>query len=210
MALTGSGSRIGPSRQESGTLKSHYGSLPIVYAYIWRDLQITTLASARIDAAKVDVEYFLMAIYWLHCYPTESVLASRFGVCERRADCARVVPYICKRIQALKLEKVSATSWYLLLDRVLLCCSPLCRSLCPSGSTARSSCQSTVLMLEFLSQSTLLARETLSSIRINVMDQRLPMRSLCPFGRARFFGWAVRFLPQRTTSLCFAKEACED
>ena len=47
------------SRQESGTLKSHYGSLPIVYAYIWRDLQITTLASARIDAAKVDVECFL-------------------------------------------------------------------------------------------------------------------------------------------------------
>ena len=55
-----------------------------------------------------------MEIYWLHCYPPECVLASRFGVCERTA--LEWCRYICERIQALKLEKVSATSLYLLLE----------------------------------------------------------------------------------------------
>jgi hypothetical protein len=36
--------------------KSQYGSMPVVYAQIWEDLQTTAIPEARIDNKKTDVE----------------------------------------------------------------------------------------------------------------------------------------------------------
>jgi hypothetical protein len=84
--------------------RAHYGSNPIVYAYIWADLLSTTNPDARIDAAKADLNAFLMCLNFLKCYPSEPVLAGRFGMCEtttRNWHC-----FFAKRMQALKTDKV--------------------------------------------------------------------------------------------------------
>lgn len=84
--------------------RAHYGSNPIVYASIWADLMSTTNPDARIDAAKTDLESFLLCINFLKCYPSEPILAATFGVCEKTARKWRC--YFVSKIQALKTEKV--------------------------------------------------------------------------------------------------------
>jgi hypothetical protein len=84
--------------------RAHYGSNPIVYAYIWADLLSTTNPDARIDAAKADFNAYLMCLNFLKCYPSESVLAGRFGMCETTTRKWRC--FFARKIQALKTDKV--------------------------------------------------------------------------------------------------------
>jgi hypothetical protein len=86
--------------------KSHYGSLPIVYAQIWEDFQTTEVAEARIAVPKlVDFDYFLMAIHFLKCYPTEKQQEGIFKCCEKTAR--KWAWYYSTKMQALKVQKVS-------------------------------------------------------------------------------------------------------
>jgi hypothetical protein len=83
--------------------RAHYGSYPIVYAAIWEDLHHSTFPDARIDD-KADLVSYLMAIFFLKCYPSEAQLAGTFRVCERTVR--KWCWYYAGKIQALKQEKV--------------------------------------------------------------------------------------------------------
>lgn len=86
--------------------RSHFGSNPNVYSEMWEDLQTTPIPEARIttDAVFVNLDSFLLALYFLKCYPTEAQLAATFKVCERTArKCYR---FFSKKMQALKAAKV--------------------------------------------------------------------------------------------------------
>ena len=53
--------------------KSHFGSLPIVYAQLLMALQETSVEAAKVhDATPSDFRYFMMATYFLKVYPTEN------------------------------------------------------------------------------------------------------------------------------------------
>ena len=84
--------------------RAHYGSNPIVYAYIWADLLSATNPDARIDAANADFNAFLMCLHFLKCYPSEAVLGATFGMCEKTVRKWRC--FFAKRMQALKSDKV--------------------------------------------------------------------------------------------------------
>jgi hypothetical protein len=84
--------------------RAHYGSNPIVYSYMWADLKTTRNPDARIDAANADLNAFLMCLHFLKCYPSESILAAKFCICEKTARKWRC--YFAKKIQALKTDKV--------------------------------------------------------------------------------------------------------
>jgi hypothetical protein len=59
---------------------SHYGSNLIVYVQIWENLQTTPVDEAQISGtnANTSLDYFLMAIYFLKCYPTEQQQVNHF------------------------------------------------------------------------------------------------------------------------------------
>jgi hypothetical protein len=84
--------------------KEFYGSDPVVYAQMWEDLQMTEIPEAHLDIESANIEYFLMTLYLLKCYPTEGRLAGRFKVCEKTAR-KWSWDYAIK-IQSLKEEKV--------------------------------------------------------------------------------------------------------
>jgi hypothetical protein len=86
---------------------SHYGSNPIVYAQIWEDLQTTEIEEAKISGAVANtgLDYFLMEIHFLKCYPTEQQQVSRFRVSDRTVR--EWTWFFLKKVQALKSEKVS-------------------------------------------------------------------------------------------------------
>ena len=84
---------------------SNYGSLPIVYAAIWEDLQMTDNPEARIDAKKADVDSFFLGIHFLKVYPRRELQAGLFKICEKTA--AHLSWFFSLKIQALKNEKVS-------------------------------------------------------------------------------------------------------
>ena len=91
--------------------KDHFGSLPVVYAQIWEDLQTTDIPEARIDARKDCVDSFLMAIHFLKCYPKEGERAAIFKICKKTAR--KWGWYFAEKVQALKVEKVrSLTAAY--------------------------------------------------------------------------------------------------
>ena len=88
--------------------RAHYGSNPIVYANIWEDLCSSNNPDVQIDHTSngdVDISLFLMSIYFLRCYPTETCLAATFGICEKTAR--KWSWFFAGKIQALKTEKVS-------------------------------------------------------------------------------------------------------
>jgi hypothetical protein len=85
--------------------KSFYGSHPIVYAQLWEDLQTTAIPEARVDARTTTIDYFLMSLYFLKCYPKESKLAGDFKIGEKTAR-TWIWDFFIKKIQALKGEKV--------------------------------------------------------------------------------------------------------
>jgi hypothetical protein len=87
---------------------SHYGSLPVVYAQIWEDLQTTGIQEASIAGHKTDSACFLLAIHFLKAYPTETEQAGVFRVCEKTAR--KWGWFFAGKIQALKGSKVSLLS----------------------------------------------------------------------------------------------------
>jgi hypothetical protein len=63
--------------------KSGHGSLPVVLAQMWEDLQFTNVPEAKINATKVDADCFLMAIHFLACHPNEKQREGLFKICDR-------------------------------------------------------------------------------------------------------------------------------
>ncbi len=86
---------------------SHYGSTPLVYAAVWKDLTTTEIPEAKIAAGTAPDKCFL-GKYFLKVYPTEEKLAACFKVCKKAARKWALI-FACK-IQALKAKKVSCYS----------------------------------------------------------------------------------------------------
>ena len=103
-----SGARIGNVSRSTNLarFRSHYGSNPIVYSEIWEDLQTSPIPEARIitDAGFVNLDSFMLAIFFMTCYPTEAQLAATFKVCEKTAR--NRCWFFAKKVQALKAAKV--------------------------------------------------------------------------------------------------------
>jgi hypothetical protein len=86
--------------------KVHFGSLPVVYAQIWEDLQTTDVPEARIDTKKdLNVDNFLAAVNFLKSYRTEVERSGTFGVCDTTAR--KWAWFYATKIQALKKQKVN-------------------------------------------------------------------------------------------------------
>ena len=94
---------------------SHYGSKPVVYSEMWEDFQTTPIEAARIQRKDLNLDYFLMALTFLKCYPTESQLAGTFKVSEKTAR--SWVRFYVHKIQALKPQKVCISMDVRFLDR---------------------------------------------------------------------------------------------
>jgi len=87
--------------------KAAFGSVPLVYAEIFSDLQSTAVAAARIAGKEVDIECFLMGIHFLMLCPTDANKSGAFKCC---VPTARKWCWLhSKKIQALKEDKVCAT-----------------------------------------------------------------------------------------------------
>lgn len=85
--------------------KSSYGSLPVVLAHIWEDLQTTTIPEAKINrAATKHFDRCLMAFYFLKVYPTEKREAGIFNVDEKTGRKWRW--YFVEKVRALKKQKI--------------------------------------------------------------------------------------------------------
>jgi DDE superfamily endonuclease len=85
--------------------KEHYGSMPIVYAQLWEDLQLTDDATARVnDAKEKDFDYFMAAVHFLKAYPTEGQRAGIFKRCKR--NCRDWGWTYVKKISLLKPAKI--------------------------------------------------------------------------------------------------------
>ena len=84
--------------------KALYGSNPNVYAAIFEDLQTTQIPEARVDPKVLCIDAFLMSLHFLKCYPTENQRSGLFKICEKTAR--KWGWFYCKKIQALKQEKV--------------------------------------------------------------------------------------------------------
>jgi hypothetical protein len=88
--------------------KDHYGSMQIVYAQLWEDLQTTNIPAVRVDGShtklKKGFKYFMSALHFLTIYSTESQRGGRFNACERtcRDKCWEYIQKIC----ALKDTKI--------------------------------------------------------------------------------------------------------
>ena len=87
---------------------AHFGASPESHSAMFPDLQTTQIEAARI--AKPYVLHFLMAMYWLKNYPSESVIAGTFKVDERTVR-TQVWKYVLA-IQALKEQKVNAAGLF--------------------------------------------------------------------------------------------------
>lgn len=84
--------------------KGFYGSSPIVCKKIWNEFQTTPVVNARIERKQLRLDYFLMSMYFLKCYPTELQLSGMFKVSEKTAR--RWIRFYLQKIQALKSQKV--------------------------------------------------------------------------------------------------------
>jgi hypothetical protein len=88
--------------------RSYFGSDPVVYATIWNDLHDATNEAAYINTPTATLKHFLMSVFFLKCYPTETQMAGTFCVCEKTAR--KWCWYFLRKIQALKQTKVSPMS----------------------------------------------------------------------------------------------------
>jgi hypothetical protein len=84
--------------------KSWFGSHPVVYAQIWEDLLTTEIVEARI-LPKHDVDYFLMALYFLKTYPNEELRSGMLKLGEKTVR--KWTWYFVEKMSALKALKVS-------------------------------------------------------------------------------------------------------
>lgn len=83
--------------------RSHYGSEPIVYAALWKTIQAQNV-DQNANERKLKLDHFLMALFFLKCYPKESHLAGKFNVSEKTAR--DIVWFHVGKIQELKAIKV--------------------------------------------------------------------------------------------------------
>jgi hypothetical protein len=79
-----------------------YEAGPRSCSALYKDLRL-----ARTDVQH-DIKHFFMALNWLTVYPTESVRAGTWGLCERRAR--EWTWFYNYAIQSLKAQKVSSSS----------------------------------------------------------------------------------------------------
>ena len=85
---------------------SNFGSSPLVCSAVWKDLVTTDIPEARINpGTSATFDKFLLALFFLKCYPTEEILAAHSKMCEKVSR-KWVWIFACK-IQALKTKKVS-------------------------------------------------------------------------------------------------------
>lgn len=83
---------------------THFGSHPRVYRKIWLALQDTHNNEARVGPDHLNLDYFLISLYFLKLYPTQSQMVAKFDVCRMTLD--NWIWYYLKKIQALKEEKI--------------------------------------------------------------------------------------------------------
>jgi DDE superfamily endonuclease len=86
------------------------GRSPCVCKKLWNDLQTTHLPEAQIGRRQLRLDYLLMSMYFLKCYPMELQLSVTFKINERTAR--RWIRFYLQKIQGLKGQKVF---FYLLL-----------------------------------------------------------------------------------------------
>jgi len=86
--------------------RKSFGSLPIVHASIWYELQTVEPVGLRIDTqqAFVSLQTFLRSMYFLRKYPTEDEQVSRFGNCDKSVR--KWMWYFVEKIAGLKVIKV--------------------------------------------------------------------------------------------------------
>ena len=82
-----------------------YGSSPTVCCHIWEDLQTKLTPDAQIPDNKLNLKYFLMAMNFLKCYPTEIAREGPWNISEKVGR--EWVWYYIKNIQALKAKKIT-------------------------------------------------------------------------------------------------------
>ena len=83
---------------------SFYGSWPIAIAKLFEDLQTTPLAEARIDEQRIDMDLFLLSMYFLKSYGTEEKESALMKMTEK--TCRKHHWYYVEKIQALKAQVV--------------------------------------------------------------------------------------------------------
>jgi hypothetical protein len=84
---------------------AHFGASPKTCCAVFSNLQTTQVKAAMI--AKPFIVYFLMTMFWLKTYPSESLTAGTFDVDEKTAR-TQVRKYVLA-IQGLKAQKVNAS-----------------------------------------------------------------------------------------------------
>ena len=89
--------------------RRHYGSSPSDLATMWYDLTTTNIPAAKLNEkenSEKGFKMFMVAHFFLWTYPkNSSLLASRFGMCERVSRGAPLWKWIMK-IAALKEKKI--------------------------------------------------------------------------------------------------------
>jgi hypothetical protein len=86
--------------------RSYFGSLPVVYAELWEDLQTTSVTEAQLNVKDPNNElfHFLHAIFYLRKYPTEGDSSGKFGKCDRTMRDWKW--FFIAKFQALKEQKI--------------------------------------------------------------------------------------------------------
>lgn len=83
--------------------RGFYGSDPVVYSKLFEDLKEKSLSECN-RQDQLSIDYFLMTIYFLRCYPTELHISALFKVSEKTAR--TWVWFYISKIQGLKSQKV--------------------------------------------------------------------------------------------------------
>jgi hypothetical protein len=85
--------------------RGHFGSNPIAYAEIFIDIQTKLPQAECVVGESLSLDYFLIGIHFLKCYPTEEQQSAIFQVDEKTAR--RWTKFYIGKIHALKAQKVS-------------------------------------------------------------------------------------------------------
>lgn len=84
--------------------ESHYGVTCTIAVRVFHDLQQTAFDDARVDGSEINLDHFLMALYFLKLYPKEAQIEALFDLSPKWAR-MKIWRY-AKAIQALKQEKI--------------------------------------------------------------------------------------------------------
>jgi hypothetical protein len=83
--------------------KAHFGAKPECAVQMWDAMRTTNIPEARLEA-NAHIKHLLISLHFLKCYPTEEVLASKFGLDEKTVR-NWVWKYV-KKLALLKTEKI--------------------------------------------------------------------------------------------------------